>query len=70
MVPTQDQLNKKGMKTMPNVLVSTKDMSKDEWLQWRKRGIGGSDASIVCGLNRYKSPVELWMEKRGNSNQR
>ena len=50
---------------MANVLVSTTNMSKDDWLQWRKRGLGGSDASIVCGLNRYKSPVELWMEKTG-----
>lgn len=48
---------------MANVLVSTKDMSYEEWLDWRKKGIGGSDASIVCGINRYKSPVELWMEK-------
>jgi len=53
------------MKTMPNVLVSTKDMSKDKWLQWRNKGIGGSDASVICGVNRYKSPVELWMEKTG-----
>ena len=22
-----------------------------------------SDASVVCGISRYKSPVELWMEK-------
>jgi len=50
---------------MPNVLVSTKDMSKDEWLQWRNKGIGGSDASVICDVNRYKSPVELWMEKTG-----
>lgn len=27
--------------------------------------IGGSDASVVCGISRYKSPVELWMEKTG-----
>lgn len=50
---------------MPNVLVSTKDMSKEEWLKWRAKGIGGSDAPVVCGINRYKSPVELWMEKTG-----
>lgn len=50
---------------MTNVLVSTKDISKDGWLQWRTKGIGGSDASVVCGVNRYKSPVELWMEKTG-----
>ena len=28
-------------------------------------GFGGSDAAVVCGISRYKSPVELWMEKTG-----
>ena len=46
-----------------NILVSTEKMDYLEWLEHRKRGIGGSDASVVCGINRYKSPVELWMEK-------
>lgn len=46
-------------------LVSTENMSRDEWLMWRRKGIGGSDASIVCGLNKYRSPVELWMDKLG-----
>ena len=45
------------------VLVSTKDLAYEDWLEYRKLGIGGSDASVVCGINRYKSPVELWMEK-------
>ena len=45
------------------VLASTADMPYEDWLEYRKRGIGGSDASVVCGINRYKSPVELWMEK-------
>nr|WP_092067953.1 YqaJ viral recombinase family protein [Dendrosporobacter quercicolus]NSL46860.1 YqaJ viral recombinase family protein [Dendrosporobacter quercicolus DSM 1736]SDL67058.1 putative phage-type endonuclease [Dendrosporobacter quercicolus] len=45
------------------VLASTENMPYDEWLDWRKKGIGGSDASVVCGINRYKSPVELWLEK-------
>ncbi len=47
------------------VLVSTENMSYADWLEYRKQGIGGSDASVVCGINRYKSPVELWMEKTG-----
>lgn len=50
---------------MAKILVNTKDLSKEEWLKWRNKGIGGSDASIVCGINKYKSPVELWMEKTG-----
>lgn len=48
---------------MTVVLTSTENLPYEEWLEWRKKGIGGSDASIVCGINRYKSPVELWMEK-------
>lgn len=45
------------------VLASTENMSYEEWLEHRKLGIGGSDASVVCGISRYKSPVELWMDK-------
>lgn len=45
------------------VLTSTENMPYADWLEYRKQGIGGSDASVVCGISRYKSPVELWMEK-------
>lgn len=45
------------------VLASTENMPYPEWLEWRKKGIGGSDASVVCGISRYKSPVELWLDK-------
>lgn len=45
------------------ILTSTADMPYEDWLEYRKKGIGGSDASVVCGISRYKSPVELWMEK-------
>ncbi|WP_150300840.1 YqaJ viral recombinase family nuclease [Pseudomonas profundi] len=44
-------------------LVSTKDLSRDEWLDVRKRGIGSSDAAAAIGLNPYKSQLELWLEK-------
>ena len=45
------------------ILTSTANMPYEDWLKYRKQGIGGSDASVVCGISRYKSPVELWMEK-------
>lgn len=38
---------------------STENMPYEDWLEYRKQGIGGSDASAVCGTKRYKSPVEL-----------
>jgi putative phage-type endonuclease len=47
------------------VLVSTEDMPYTDWLKHRRLGIGGSDASVVCGINRYRSPVELWLDKTG-----
>jgi putative phage-type endonuclease len=48
---------------MSDVLVNTENLSKEEWREWRKQGLGGSDIATICGLNKYKSPIELWMEK-------
>ena len=48
---------------MCKILASTENMSYEQWLEYRRKGIGGSDASVVCGVNRYKSPVELWLDK-------
>lgn len=41
--------------------------NNDEWLLERSKGIGGSDASSILGLNPYKSNVELWREKTGRT---
>lgn len=51
----------------PKVLVSTRGMSREDWLEWRRKGIGGSDSAVVLGLSRWKSPTVLWFEKRGHS---
>lgn len=48
------------------IVTSTENLPYEEWLELRKTGIGGSDASVVCGINRYKMPIELWMEKVNN----
>ena len=44
-------------------IASTKDLPHEKWLEYRRLGVGGSDASVICGINRWKSPIELWMEK-------
>lgn len=44
---------------------STVDMTRTEWLEERRKGLGGSDAGAVLGLNKWKSPVELYLEKTG-----
>lgn len=42
---------------------STLEMTQDEWLQERRKGIGGSDVATILGLNKWKSPYQLWLEK-------
>ena len=41
-------------------------MTREEWLEARKNGIGGSDAATILGLNPYKTTIELWEEKTGD----
>lgn len=35
----------------------------DEWLNWRGRGIGSSDAPIIMGVSPFKTVQELYEEK-------
>ncbi|WP_303220378.1 YqaJ viral recombinase family protein [Enterococcus asini] len=44
---------------------STLEMTHDEWLLDRRRGIGGSDVATILGLNKWKSAYQLWLEKTG-----
>lgn len=39
--------------------------TREEWLKCRCRGIGGSDAGAILGVNKYKTNLELWEEKTG-----
>ena len=36
---------------------------REKWLEMRRTGIGGSDASVIVGLNKWKSRFELWLDK-------
>lgn len=38
-------------------------IDEGDWLEQRKKGIGGSEASMVIGVNPWKSKLELWNEK-------
>nr|WP_133482826.1 YqaJ viral recombinase family protein [Halomonas ventosae] len=46
-------------------LVDTRALDRKAWLSIRQSGIGSSDAAAAVGLNPYKSPLELWLEKTG-----
>ena len=50
---------------VPDVLVETKDMPEKEWLEWRRKGIGGSDAAAVLGISPWRTARDLYYDKRG-----
>lgn len=39
--------------------------TREEWLAARRETIGGSDAPVILGLSRWKTPLGLYAEKRG-----
>ena len=49
------------------VVVKTNSLSREEWLKYRTGGIGGSDVSIIAGINPFKSVHQLWLEKTGQA---
>ena len=49
------------------VLVKTADLSRADWLRYRTMGIGGSDVSVIAGINPYRSVYQLWLEKTGQN---
>lgn len=42
-----------------------KEVSQDvnSWHEWRRNGIGGSDAPVLMGVSPWKTPYQLWEEK-------
>ena len=48
-------------------LVSTLHIDKESWLQYRKQGIGGSDAGAVCGLNPYRTAIQVYYDKTSDA---
>ena len=46
-------------------VASTTNMTRDEWLAIRAKGIGSSDAAAAIGLSSYKCALSLWLEKTG-----
>lgn len=43
--------------------VNTAELSKEEWLRYRKQGITGTDAAAICGMNPYSSAFKVYMDK-------
>lgn len=48
-------------------VVKTRDLTREEWLKYRTKGIGGSDVSVIAGISPFKSVYQLWLEKTGQA---
>ena len=44
-------------------LVSTLNLTKEDWLRYRKCGITGTDAGAILGLNPYRSAFQVYHDK-------
>jgi len=39
------------------------EMTREDWLQGRKKGIGGSDIAAICGFSHYRSALYIYLDK-------
>lgn len=45
----------------------SREMTREQWLAERKKGIGGSDAAAILGISPWATPVTVWLDKTGRS---
>lgn len=58
---------KPNYRTPGSTLVLPANAPREAWLGERTKGLGGSDASTVLGLNKWASRWGLWLEKTGRA---
>jgi len=51
--------------TPEGLLILPVDAPREEWLEARRLGIGGSDALAALGMSQYSSRYSVWADKRG-----
>lgn len=47
------------------IISFSEGQSGEEWLNWRRNGIGASDISVIMGSNPYSTRRKLWDKKCG-----
>ena len=49
----------------PAVVTETAGLTEEEWMEFRRGGIGGSDVAIVMGMSPYTTTRDLYYDKLG-----
>ena len=52
------------LKYEPRELVDTSGLSNEQWLSYRRQGIGGSDAAAILGISPWRTARDLYYDKR------
>lgn len=47
----------------PLVLVDTENLPRTEWLEWRRKGIGGSDVAAIMGISPFRTARDIYYDK-------
>jgi len=53
------------MTYQPLMLVDTAQLARPEWLEYRRKGLGGSDAAAVLGISPFRTARDLYYDKLG-----
>lgn len=48
--------------SLPNS-ISTRSMNYEDWKDARRKGLGGSDVAAILRLSKYKTPLDIYLEK-------
>ena len=65
------QCRKKGVLILPDIILpyepivitDTTDLPRDEWLAYRKTGIGGSDVAAILGISPFGTARDIYYDK-------
>ena len=49
----------------PEVVVVTENLSREDWLNYRRLGIGGSDCAAIMGVSPFCTKRDLYYDKIG-----
>ena len=44
-------------------IIPTQNLTRAQWLELRRQGIGGSDVAAILGLSKWRTPLEVWQDK-------
>ena len=49
----------------PEKVVDIRNLSREDWLEYRKKGIGGSDVAAIMGISPFATIRDLFYNKTG-----